>query len=419
MKNLYGYKHLPFVLFLALWGAAMFNATLYGQQGEFSRLAKEYVYDLGVRDGRLNGPGAELLLYEMTQADFVCIGEDEGVAEISDLIYALYNHSQSMGLQYAHIALGVSDYSARLLESLALDVDAQSLLPQYLRSHPREIPAMEYQEEVDLLIKLIEQSDNSEEILWGLGPVSIMAASSILKELSTLAPDNKTAKLVQRYAKKAKKGEETFRANRDSSATFLYQSSTQDFETLKAPFAEIPEATGIATLERSSQWYQQPYAEKRALLEEGMFNRFTRNYLRAQSLEAEDPRAFIKLKGEHLYRGTVPGTQIPAFGKRLERFTEAKKQRMLNIRIMAAPGAKVSQLNEQFASVQVPNTSSNTTWMKHLTDIALDGTLSVYHLKALQRQLWEERIPNPLTKLVLEYDILILLGTSSPSSPLN
>ena len=396
-----------------------FLLPLHSQTGEFSKIAKKYVYDLGVRDGRLNGPGAELLLYEITQADFVCIGEDPGVAEVPELIYALYNHSQSMGLNFSHIALGVSDFSAQVLESMALDADAQGLLDRYIKAHPREIPSMEYQEEIDLLIQLLEQADNSEEILWGLGPVSIVGASAILQDLSELAPDNKTAKLVQRYAKKAQKGETTFRNTQDSSATFLHQASVQDYEALKAPFAEIPEATGIATLERSSQWYQQPYSEKRALLEEGMFNRFTRNYLRAQSREAAAPRAIIKLDGTHLYKGNIPGTGTAAFGKRLERFTEGKKQRMLNIRIMAAPGTEVAYLTPQLSHAKKANTSSNAAWMSDLRSIALKNTMSIIHLKAIRRELWEERIPNPLTKLVMEYDILILLGNSSPATPIN
>ncbi|MEM6629378.1 MAG: hypothetical protein AAF694_06875 [Bacteroidota bacterium] len=404
-----------FFVTLACW-TILFPNRGSGQEMGIEELAKKYSYTLATRDGRLVGPGAELLLYEATQTDFVCIGQDEGVAEIPQLIEAIYQHSHNIGLRFSHIALDVSDFSARQLESLAADVDASNLLQGYIKDHPGEISSFAWKEEIDMLIQLLETADYNEEILWGLGPVSPLGASSVLEYLIPLAPDNKSRKLVQKLLKQAQKGESTYRSSQDTSTTYLAQAGGSDFEALHASFDEIPEAIGIGALERSSQWYQKPTNERRLLLEEGLYNRFNRNYLRARNREAQAPRAMIKLPAEHLYRGKVPGTEIPAFGNRLERFIQQSKQQMLNIRIMAGPGSHVSQLTTSGQYQTVPNTSSDQEWMKPLSSLVKPEKWLVFNLRVMRKFIPQDLDPQ-LKKLINEYDILILMGSSSPGTP--
>ena len=409
-------KSVSFYLAILALGTGLLSQRGFGQEIGIEELAKKYSYTLATRDGRLVGAGAELLLYEATQTDFVCIGQDEGVAEIPQLIEAIYQHSHNIGLRFSHIALDVSDFSARQLESLAADADAAYLLESYIKDHPGEISSFGWKEEIDMLIQLLETADYNEEILWGLGPVSPLGASSIFDYLLPLAPDNKSRKQVQKFLKQAQKGESVYRSTQDTSTTYLAQAGSSDFELLHTTFDEIPEALGIGALERSAQWYQRPTNERRPLLEEGMYNRFNRNYLRARSREAQAPRAMIKLPAEHLYRGEVPGTEIPAFGNRLERFIQRSKQQMLNIRIMAGPGSKVSKLRASGQYETLPNATSDEGWMKPLSGLVKPGKWLVFNLRVMRKSLGEDLDPQ-LAKLINEYDILILMGGSTPATP--
>src|ERR1700710_1861965 len=58
------------------------------QQTALVKLLQENRYQLTVRDGEMGGPGAPFLKKELSEAQFVAIGEEHGTREVPQFVWA-------------------------------------------------------------------------------------------------------------------------------------------------------------------------------------------------------------------------------------------------------------------------------------------------------------------------------------------
>lgn len=390
----------------------------------FSHWAGTLAYDLDIRDQRLGGQGAELLLFEATRNDFLVMGTDPGVAEIPPLASAIFQHAYNMGLRFTHFALPAAPPLAAALESRALDAAADELLPQLYRSRAPLFDAFRYQEYTQLLMQVMETADVHEEVLWGLDALPPGAEGLVLARLAErISPDdNKTQKMIQRWQKEAEKGLEKYQAQGDPSACLLFTMTEADFASLLGAFPEDERAIHLIIGLQQARQVQQLLAEGDTLgaLRQRlqiMEDQFSRYYEYALSQEAKPPRLMITGAAPMLYKGTYPQTSLPSLGQVIDQYAGSQQRKSFHIRIMAGPDTARDSLAAD-SLTQQPLLPAELAWMAPLSVHAREGW-KVFELTAMRRRMEEFELPAPLKKLIREYDALIILGGSQPATPID
>jgi len=379
-----------------------------------------FAYELRIDQGRLAGPGAELLLYEITRADFFLIGEEQGVAEIPGLTQIIYQRAYDMGLRFTHIGIETSDFTAKELERLAVDADADYLLSRYFQEHTGEIPYYEAKEETQMLSDILLTAEDYDHIMWGLGPVSITSVPAVFASLEKLAPDNKAAKLAQKFQKRTEKDNEGAIASGDSTQFGLLQLTDEDLEELVIEFDSIVEAIEISeALKTSRNLYQQYFNHETtaylASRTQWMFQQFRKFYQQANAVEAKPPRVIIKMNADQLYRGNIPGTNIASLGQKIWGFAQERERTTFHVRVMAGPGSEVLALNEQFSYDTIPAISSTEPAYQSFAALSADGW-RVFDLRSIRSEVDTGNLPKQTAKLIEEYDALIILQGSIPAT---
>ncbi len=379
-----------------------------------------FAYELRIDQGRLTGPGAELLLYEITRADFFLIGEEQGVAEIPRLTQIIYQRAYDMGLRFTHLGIETNDFTARELEMLAIDADADYLLSRYFQEHSGEIPYYEAAEETQMLSDILLTAEDYDHIVWGLGPVTLTSVPTVFASLEKLAPENKGLKLVQKFRKRMEKDNEKAIASGDSSQFGLLQLTDEDLEEFVIEFDSIAEAIEISEMLKTSRdLYQKQFDQEmtayRASRTQWMFQQFKKYYEEANAIEAKPPRIIIKMKADQLYRGNIPGTLVTSLGQKISSFAQEHDRTTFHVSVMAGPGSKVLALSEQFVYDTIPAISSTEPAYQSFTALSADGW-RVFDLRRIRSEVDTGNLPKQTAKLIEEYDALIILQGSNPAT---
>ena len=209
-------------------------------QSSLEELAGKYAYPLEIKDGKLRGPGAELLLFEATRSDFFMIGEDPGIAEIPDFSTAIYRHAYNIGLRFTHFAIETGPVQAQRLENIAIDAAAATLLKDFFEKNPGETPFYTLKEEANLLKEVMAIAETNEEILWGLDIDTDKISRYVLNELLIEAPDEPTIKLLERELRNAERAYAKFKTTQDRQQLYLYSIKEGLFTQLEENFQDDP-----------------------------------------------------------------------------------------------------------------------------------------------------------------------------------
>ena len=248
---------------------------------------------ISLKDGKLSGPGADLLLEELAASQFFMIGEEHETAEIARLATALLPAASKNG--YRHLAFEIGPYSIARLRTYD-DVESE------LKRHSWSLPFLSWKEEAEFYAAAVKLGMD----VWGIDQEFVLAATPNLERLVALAKDDAQRAAATKMLERSRAGDAELTKTKNPGAVFMFSSTSDDFAALRTAFAGNGEALKlIDALEESHEIYllnstsgwESNY--RRSLL---MKRLFADAYAAAAKGEAK-PKVIMKLGATHTMRG--------------------------------------------------------------------------------------------------------------------
>jgi hypothetical protein len=301
----------PFVL------TVLFAAQLFAQQAPHPLTAELQKSRLGMslKDGKLSGPGADLLLQELAASQFFLIGEEHETAEIANLATALLPSASKHG--YRHVAFEVGPFSTARVRTYG-DIEA------YLQKYPWSLPFLSWKEEA----KLYDTATKLGATIWGIDQEFILGGTANLEALVAMAKNDAQRDAAAKMLERSRAGDAELVRTKNPGAVLMFAATAEDFAALRTAFAgaggaapasgagktvaeaatapqddalklidALDESREIYALNRTSGW-ESNY--KRSLL---MKRLFSDAYAAAVAKGEARPKVFVKLGATHTMRG--------------------------------------------------------------------------------------------------------------------
>jgi hypothetical protein len=274
----------------------LFTAQLFAQAPPHPLTAELQKSRLAVslKEGKLSGPGADLLMNALASTQFFLIGEEHETAEIPKLATALLPAAWKNG--YRHVAFEVGPFSIAR-------VGSYEETAAYLKRYPWSLPFLSWKEEAELHAAAAKLGAT----IWGIDQEFILAGTANLERLVTLAKDDASREAAAKLLERSRAGDAELVKTKNPGALFMFTATAEDFTALRAAFAGNGEALKlidaldasreIYALNRTSGW-ESNY--KRSLL---MKRLFSDAYAAAVAKGEARPKVFVKLGATHTMRG--------------------------------------------------------------------------------------------------------------------
>ena len=371
----------------------------------------------------LEGNGGVILYEALKNSQFFMIGEEHGIAEVPQLVYALFKEAKKYG--YHHVAIETDPFAASLLEEKASYENAAQILEDYHKNHPLEIPFFSLIEESEFLQKVVEEEDRGVVSLWGLDQVFVLGARSLLKKLGQMPISLEAREIVQDLYSKAQSGYRETVQNGDFTKLFMFDVSPEEMESLKVALGKSapPLATKIVEeLATSSQIYQL-YAQgisgnyaSNVQREQLMKKHFVEHYNDAVSKGESLPKAILKFGASHLYRGQKPDTKAYSLGNFISEFATANGEDSYNVMVIGGKDSYMAYIQQHnFTYGNILASMCQKDWLKPFVKASGKKYWSLFELYPLKVAHYNGELKNihpQLEKLIWSYDALVILNGS-------
>ncbi|MFL6514828.1 MAG: hypothetical protein ACJ8M1_07380 [Chthoniobacterales bacterium] len=257
-------------------------------------------FPLNLKDGKLTGPGAEVLRAELPSAQFILFGEDHGFADSPVLLRAIVREAKPLGFNYHVVEVG--PISTRMIDE-TLGASGVEGLHKLVHEVPLGIPFLSLKDDAELAGDFLGSDSKGGPFLWGVDQEFIGSSLFHLKRLADIAPNDS----ARASAEKLLNEEKDAAAKGDQSRFLLTRFHDQDFDALEAQFQSQPEARGIIDeLKESAAIYQlwmnkhnyENNARRARLLAKNFLTRY-------QAAANPQPKVVFKMGVEHVALGTT------------------------------------------------------------------------------------------------------------------
>lgn len=257
-------------------------------------------YALAVSDGKLTGPGADIIRAELRDSQFLLFGEDHGFADSPIILRAIAHDARSLGFKYHVVEVG--PLSTRMIAD-ALKRSGVDGLHEIVHDVPLGIPFLSLRDDALLASDYLGHDAKGTPYLWGVDQEFIGSPPFHLQRLVALAP-NAGARAAAQALLDAERAAAATAAQKDF---LLVRYKDADFDALAAKFkgsaegerivSEMKESAAIYQLWMSGRNYENNARRARLL---------ATNFLAAYRAAAEpEPKVVFKMGIEHLTLGTT------------------------------------------------------------------------------------------------------------------
>ncbi|HEX8639546.1 MAG TPA: hypothetical protein VF704_00150 [Allosphingosinicella sp.] len=327
-------------------------------------IVQRHSTSLDFTDGRISGPGAELLLREAGTAQFVMLAEvithvDHATPEFMAALFGLLHDRHG----FDYVALEQDPFGMQLVSGAPVRGSLERVAEQ-ARRYPYAFTFIN-DEELRMMADAGRRSTGRWRPVWGFDQE--FGATLVLEELSRLAPSREAAAAVGEMLGDARRHERLvpdfgdWRGTRDFEAGhFVGNQSVANLPRVQRLRALFAAAAGtradelLRGLEASTLIYSyhyrarefdpatgEPYGyHSNAVREQLMKDQFLDNYRIAEAADGRPPRVLIKAGSNHLIRGRN-FTNVFSLGGFLHEFAIANRSRALTIAMLPVQEAWV------------------------------------------------------------------------------
>ena len=257
-------------------------------------------FSLGLAEGKLTGPGADLIRADLAKAQFILWGEDHGFADSPILLRAIAREARPLGFKYHVVEVG--PISTRLVAE-KLEHGGMPALHQLVHEVPLGIPFLSLKDDAELAGDFLGADSKGQPYLWGVDQEFIGSPGFHLQRLVELAPNDPARAAAARLLAEEKDAS----AHAAQDKFLLTRFHDADFAALATQFQGQPEAKKIiAELKESAAIYQLWGSGKNYENNARRARLLAKNFLGNYQAAAETPpKVVFKMGLEHAGLGTT------------------------------------------------------------------------------------------------------------------
>ena len=372
-------------------------------------------------DGRLEGPGARVLLDAGRESQFFLIGEEHGVAQVPQLAAGLFRGLAPAG--YRYLAVETGDAVAAAMNRAALRGD--TAMASFVGRNWPGVPFYTLREESQLLTAAVRAAGGRTDVVWGLD-YDILGDRYALRRLRDIAPSAAARAAADRALAAADSMLRASVRTQNLGGIMMFAAPDSAFAPLRRAYAPAPgsEADRIleeleATLRVNALQVSQRYHEANVTRGGVMKTRFMRRYREAAAAGDTLPRVMLKFGANHAMRGHS-FVNFYDLGNAVHELAEMNGGRAFGLMALAGRGTRQAGMDPKtFNYVPVP--ASEGAWAKPLYDLADPRAWTLYDLRPLRRPLAAGRLGTVaplLARVVNGFDAVVILSGSGPSTSL-
>jgi hypothetical protein len=390
-------------------------------------------HPLGLEDGRLSGPGGELLVAEAGAARYTLVGETHGVAEAPALVAALFRALRTDG--YRHLAVEVGPVQAERIGELLAGPRPMERYRAFLRDHWPAVPFYAWTSEAEMLADAVEAGGGA-SVLWGLD-YDVMGDRWPLHRLRELAPGPEAREVLDRLVERADARLRQATRTGDLSRTMMYAEPASTWRDLRRAYDPAPggEVDRILTqLEATARVNEAWVAGDRWISHLRRVRLLKHNFLRHRAAADPGVKVLVKMGGFHLTRGRTPNNTYD-LGNLLAELarvegglggddpTRAEGGRSFHVLVLGGPGRRRGAIDTRTLGLRTVPTVLSVPDQPYrpLGRAALDERWTLFDLRPLRPladagELGE--LHPRLEDVIFGYDAAVVLVGSTPAEML-
>jgi hypothetical protein len=395
----------------AIWSGA--------QNTEFTETLKKNRVSIRIQNGKLAGPGAEVLRTALAEAQFVALGEDHGIRQIPEFAAALCAELAPHG--FHHMGLEIGSYVAPELEKMARSADGAKQLAEFEKKYPETIAFYNWQEEFAMLQKCESAASPGHLTIWGLDQEFMGATGFLADKILATNPGPEAETAIETLSKETIEAHATATKTGSPGDLFMMTAKQDELDRVRGLLKKQgkPEAQKLFdALLVSREIYQKNMADdyylsnrQRALL---MKKNFSEPFAASSQSNGVLPKVFFKFGAYHMFRGINP-LHSSELGNLISEAAEANQFKSVHILIA---GVKGEQLH--FVGIGKPAEAapldlaaakdSPFLFFKPLFDAQLENSWTLYDLRALRDGFSKYgKIDPELERVIFGYDFVVFI----------
>lgn len=370
-------------------------------------------------DGRLEGPGARLLLEAGRESQFFLVGEDHGIAEVPQLTAALFRGLAPAG--YRHLAIETGEAAASALNRAALRGD--TAMASFVDRHWPGVPFYTLREESRLLTDAVRAAGGRTDVLWGLD-YDILADRYALLRLREIAPTPAARAAADRAVAVADSMLRSALQAKNLVGVMMFTGPDSVVAALRPAYAPAPGSEADRIIEEMEQTLRinahqvgRRYHEANTGRGRVMKTRFLRRYREAVAAGDTLPRAMFKFGANHAMRGHS-FVRFFDLGNAVHELAEMNGGRAFGLLALGGRGTEQAGIDPTTFGY-APRPVDEPAWAKPLYDAADPAAWTLYDLRPLRLPLAAGRLGDVhpgLARVIDGFDAVVILSGSGPST---
>jgi hypothetical protein len=390
-----------------------------GQNAEFTETLKKNRGAIAVQDGKLAGPGAEVLRTAMAEAQFVALGEDHGIRQIPEFAAALCAELAPHG--FHHMALEIGSFVAPDLEKMARSADGTKQLAEFEKKYLETIAFYNWQEEFAMLQKCESAASPGHMTIWGLDQEFMGATGFLADRILATNPGPEAKAAIEMLLKEATEARLAAAKSGNPGDLFMMTTKQEELDHLR----DLVKKQGKPEAQRlfdaflvSREIYQKNMGgdyynsnRQRALL---MKKNFSEPFAASSQSNGVLPKVFFKFGAYHMFRGINP-LHSSELGNLISEAAEANQLKSVHILIVGLKGEQLHFVGIGKPAEAAPldlagDKDSPFLFLKPLFDAQVENSWTLYDLRALRDGFSKYGKVDPeLERVIFGYDFVVFI----------
>ncbi|MBI4747185.1 MAG: hypothetical protein HY774_01770 [Acidobacteria bacterium] len=381
---------------------------------------------LKLENGKLTGPGADLLIREGREAQFVFLGEEHFIAEVPRFAQALWSELTPAGFE--HLVIEVGPYTTQTLEAIVKKPDYADQLKAIEANSGLTIPFYTLREEAEFVASVVQSSKSKLPVLWGLDQENAFAVPDLLERVSALAKSEPAKQVTKRVLTEAQTANTKAIAGRNPGLLAMMQMKPETFGELRTALASKSNAQALAmvnAIEESKAiydlYFQGQGYESNLRREQYLKLNFIQAFRETQRQTGRSPKAMLKFGFNHAYRGRNY-VDVHGIGNFIAEKAAAEGKSSLHVMIIGGAQTKNAAFDiGQMAYGLGDNDTLQATWFQPIASVIDADQWTLVDLRPLRPILAGGKIKGlhrDLEKVIWGFDLVVVLSKSQPATPL-
>lgn len=383
------------------------------QQTALVNLLQANRYQLTVQDGEMSGPGAPFLKRELSEAQFVAIGEEHGTREVPQFVWATCRAMAQNSLDAMAIESGPL-VTAQLQQWTAKNSGSTGLA-EFEKQYPDSIAFFNWRQEFDLLSHCQQATAPHILHLWGLDQEFLGSPKFILQQILDTRPGSQAETIARKIQAQCSVDTQKSIASGSWKDACMLRLSSVDLVSLQSAVErtgnrraqELTEALiktqHIYSFHESGHSYEAN--RERALL---LKHNFLADYQQLSKTTGRPPRVLLKFGGNHLFKG-FDETDLNDLGNFITEFADGLGSSSLHIEVLGIRGKDETEFGPGQPDRAVAKDVAPDFLAPFYADAYPEGW-TVFDLRPLRSKFASfGHVDRNLERLIFGYDMLVLI----------